>query len=312
MREHRRSIERNILPAIGSVRLDRLTARHLDDLYRSLLGRGLSPASIRRHHAILSAALRRAVKWDWLASNPAERASPPGISRQSTTTPSTEAVQHLVVAAQEVDPVLAAAIVLAAVTGARRGELCALRWSDVDSERRRLVLARSLTVTGRDAKLGPTKTHQRRDVAIDDALGAFISQRQVEQRAYAEMVGVELVKDPYLLSRSSDGAMPCLPDGLTHAYSRLAAKIGVGGHFHELRHYAATTSIASGADVRTVAGRLGHADPSTTLRIYAHAVEVRDRELAGMLGTAVLGPMNGKGKSDGAHQPSAAKTESTR
>jgi integrase len=131
-------------------------------------------------------------------------------------------------------------------------------------------------------------------VAVDEALGAFIIQRQAEQRAYAETVGVELVKDPYLLSRSADGAMPCLPDGLTHAYSRLAAETGVGGHFHELRHYAATTSIASGADVRTVAGRLGHADPSTTLRIYAHAVEARDRDLAGMLGTAVLGPMNGK------------------
>ena len=112
--------------------------------------------------------------------------------------------------------------------------------------------------------------------------------------------------DPYLLSRSADGAMPCLPDGLTHAYSRLAAKTGVGGHFHQLRHYAATTSIAGGADVRTVAGRLGHADPSTTLRIYAHAVEARDRELAGVLGAAVLGSMNGSGQSDRAHPP--AKT----
>jgi integrase len=307
MREHRRSVERNILPAIGSVRLDRLTARHLDDLYRSLLTRGLSPASVRRHHAILSAALRRAVKWDWLATNPAERASPPGLTRHTATAPSTEAVQHLVVAAQEEDPVLAAAVVLAAVTGARRGELCALRWSDVDWQRRTLTFARSLTVISQQANEGPTKTHQRRDVAIDDALGAFISQRQDEQHAYAETVGVELVNDPYLLSRSSDGAMPCLPDGLTHAYSRLAAKIGVGGHFHELRHYAATTSIASGADVCTVAGRLGLADPLTTLRIYAHAVEARDRELAGMLGTAVLGPMNGEAQSDRANPPTTTQ-----
>jgi integrase len=312
MREHRRSIERNILPAIGSVRLDRLTARHLDDLYRSLLARGLSPASVRRHHAILSAALRRAVKWDWLATNPAERASPPGLSRHTATAPSTDAVQCLVVAAQEEDPVLAAAVVLAAVTGARRGELCALRWSDVDWQRRTLTFARSLTVISQQASEAPTKTHQRRDVAIDDALGAFISQRQAEQLACAATVGVELVKDPYLLSRSSDGAMPCLPDGLTHGYSRLAAKTAVGGHFHELRHYAATTSIASGADVRTVAGRLGHADPSTTLRIYAHAVEVRDRELAGLLGTAVLGPMNGKTQSDRAHVPTTTKPERTR
>ena len=312
-REHRRSIERNILPAIGSLRLDRLTARHLDDLYRSMLGRGLSPSSVRRHHAILSAALRRAVKWDWLASNPAERASPPGGPLvTATTAPSTEAVQRLVAAAQDEDPVLVAAVVLAAITGARRGELCALRWSDVDWKRGTLTVARSLTVILRIATEGPTKTHQRRDIAIDDTLGAFIAERQAEQQAFAEIVSVELVTNPYLLSRSANGALPCLPDGLTQAYSRLAAKTGVDGHFHELRHYAATASIASGADVRTVAGRLGHADPSTTLRIYSHAVEARDRELAGVLSAAVLGSMNGKSQSDSAHSPASAEAKRTR
>jgi integrase len=312
MREHRRSVERNILPAIGSVRLDRLSPRHLDDLYRSLLERGLSPASVRRNHAILSAALRRAVKWEWLASNPAERASPPGVRRRTVTAPSTEAVHALVAAAQDEDPVLAAAIVLAAVTGARRGELCALRWSDVNWTTRTLTIARSLTVIRRNATEAPTKPHQRRDIAIDDSLGAFITRRQAEQRAYAGTVGVPLVNDPYLLSRAADGLTPCLPNGLTHAYSRIAAKLGPGGHFHQLRHYAATTSIASGSDVRTVAGRLGHADPSTTLRIYAHAVEARDRELAGLLGTAVLGSMDRLTQADGAHPPTPTESEGAR
>ncbi len=312
IREHRRSVERNILPAIGSIRLDRLTARHLDELYLSLLARGLSPTSVRRHHAILTAALRRAVKWDWLASNPAERASPPNTIHHAATAPPTEGVQRLVAVAQDEDPVLAAAIVFAAITGARRGELCALRWSDVDWERRTLTFTRSLTVIRGEATEGPTKTHQRRDIAIDDALGAFIVQRRTEQRAYAETVGVELDDDPYFLSRSADGARPCRPDGLTHAYSRLAAKTGVGGHFHQLRHYAATTSIAGGADVRTVAGRLGHADPSTTLRIYAHAVEAKDRELAGLLGAAVLGSVNGSRQSDRAHPPAAAEAKGAR
>ncbi len=132
------------------------------------------------------------MKWGWLASNPAERASPPGLTRHAATTPSTEAVQRLVLAAQEEDPVLVGAVVLAAVTGARRGELCALRWSDVDWQRRTLTVARSLTVIRQQANEGPTKTHQRRDIAIDDTLGAFISQRQVEQQAYAETVAWSL------------------------------------------------------------------------------------------------------------------------
>ncbi len=119
-------------------------------------------------------------------------------------------------------------------------------------------------------------------------------------------------QNPYLLSRSADGALPCLPDGLTQAYSRLAAKTGVGGHLHELRHYAATAAIASGADVRTVAGRLGHAEPSTTLRIYSRAVEARDRELAAMLSGAVLGSMNGNSEPDSAYSRASAEAKRTR
>jgi integrase len=56
-----------------------------------------------------------------------------------------------------------------------------------------------------------------------------------------------------------------------------------------LRHYAATIAIASGIDPRTVAGRLGHADASVTLRIYSHVLEAKDKEMASTLGAAVLG-----------------------
>jgi integrase len=312
MREHRRSIERNIVPAIGSIRLDRLTARQLDGLYSSLRARGLSPASVRRHHAILSAALGRAVKWDWLPSNPADKASPPKVHHHVASAPSTEDVQRIVTATREGDPMLATAVVLAAVTGARRGELCALHWSDLDWNRRTLLIGRSLTVIRREATEGPTKNHQRREIAIDDTLGAFIADRQREQRENAETVGVVLVADPYLLSRASDGSVPCRPDGLTHGYERMAAALGIDGHFHQLRHYAATTSIAAGSDVRTVANRLGHADPSTTLRIYAHAVEARDRELAGLLGTTILGTVNGHREPDRADTPAAAEPKRPR
>lgn len=289
MKSHRRCVEKDIKPAIGSLRLDRLTARHLDAFYRSLLDRGLSPATVRRHHSIISAALGRAVKWDMIGSNPAEKASPPGLTRTTAEAPSVEDVQRLVTAAEAEDAVLATAIALAATTGARRGELCALRWSNVDWEHRRIRIDQSLTVIKREESLGPTKTHQRRDVAIDEGLVQLLEGRREAQRAAAAACGVEPAADAFILSRSVDGRDPCLPDGLTSAYERLARKLGVGGHLHQLRHFAATIAIASGADVRTVSGRLGHADPSVTLKVYAHAVEARDRDLAGVLGAAVFG-----------------------
>jgi hypothetical protein len=104
-----------------------------------------------------------------------------------------------------------------------------------------------------------------------------------------------------VLSPSGDGSSPYIPDTLTDYYKRAAKKLGVATHFHELRHFSATTAIAGGADVRTVAGRLGHADPSVTLKVYAHVLEARDRDLAGYLGSTVLGTLAaGPGAATGA------------
>lgn len=280
----------NIAPIIGEVRIDKLTGHQLDEFYRHLASRGLSPASVRRHHSLLHVALARAVKWGLIAHNPADRATPPGVRKAEVVTPSVERVQRLIAAAEGAkDPVLATAIAVAAVTGCRRGELCALRWSDIDWPRQELRVARSLSVIRGVASEGPTKTHQNRCLAIDPVLGAVLARRREEQERWASAVGRTLCRDPYLLSRSAHGELPCLPDGLSHAYKRLCTRLGMEGHFHELRHFAATTAIASGADVRTVAGRLGHADPSVTLRVYSHALEARDRDLAAVLGRAVLG-----------------------
>jgi len=182
---------------------------------------------------------------------------------------------------------MATAIFLGAVTGLRRGELCALRWSSVHLEEGLLDVAESLTVIGGQVTVGGTKTHQARRMALDTSAVDAIGRRVAYQRWLAERTGVDLVADPWLLSRRANGADPPLPDGVTQAFSRYCKALGMPYHFHELRHFLATVGVASGQDVRTVAGRLGHADPSMTLRVYAHAQEVTDRELARLVGEAV-------------------------
>ncbi len=310
MHKYREMAERSVKPALGTVRIDKLSPRQLDGFYARLSGRGLSPATLRRQHALLHAALGRAVKWGLIVANPADRATPPGLKRSAVTVPSAVQVRQLIAGAdQEGDTLLATAIALGAVSGARRGELCALRWSDVDWKLGILRVERSLTVIRQQVSEGPTKTHQVRKLAIDDVLAAFLTARFQQQQAYAEQVGVPLCADPYVLSRSADGSEPCLPDGLSHAYERLARRLGLRSHLHELRHFSATTAIAAGSDVRTVANRLGHADPSVTLRVYAHALEARDRELAGVLSNAVLGAVNGRAQLDQAHPPAPAQRE---
>ena len=136
--------------------------------------------------------------------------------------------------------------------------------------------------------MGDTKTHQVRDVALDPAAVELLAERRLEQEKYATTVGAELVRDAYVLSRHADGSQPCLPDGLGRAYWRLTREMGIKSRFHDLRHFSATQLIGAGIDVRTVAGRLGHADASTTLRVYSHVLAERDRAAAEHLGGLVL------------------------
>ncbi|HUB71332.1 MAG TPA: site-specific integrase [Acidimicrobiales bacterium] len=288
--EYRRLATHDIFPALGTKRIDRLTARDIDSYYRSLLEHGLSPASIRRSHALLHASLGRAVKWGLIGTNPVDRASPPTTRRPQVTAPSVTDVTKLIAAARgREDSVLSTAIALAAVTGMRRGELCGLRWSDVDPHQRRLTVSRSLTVTPGQIHIGDTKTHQTRDVALDPAMIGLLDERRLEQEKYARTVGTELVSDPYVLSRDADGSRPCLPDGLGRAYWRLARQSAIPTRFHDLRHFSATQLVGAGIDIRTVAGRLGHADASTTLRVYSHLLAERDRAAAEHLGALALG-----------------------
>lgn len=288
--EYRREARHDILPALGTKRIDKLTARDMDSFYRSLLERGLSPASVRRQHALLHASLGRAVKWGLIGTNPADRASPPATRQAQVEAPAVDDVIRLVEAARaKGGGVLATAMVLAAVTGMRRGELCALRWSDIDLKQGMVRVSRSLTTRGDQQWEGDTKTHQRRDVALDPATVALLVERRAGQEKYAAQIGTEVAADAYVLSTHADGSEPCLPDTLGRTYWRLAHEIGVRTRFHDLRHFAATQAIAAGIDVRTVAGRLGHADPAITLRVYSHVVAERDRAAAELLGGLVLG-----------------------
>jgi integrase len=115
----------------------------------------------------------------------------------------------------------------------------------VDWGRRSLTIARSLTVIDGVATAGDTKTHQRRTIALDDALGAVLDRRRADQEAYAAKVGVTLVADPFILSPSADGTTAYNPDTLTDYYKRAAKRLGITTHFHELRHFAATTAKMS-------------------------------------------------------------------
>ncbi len=104
--------------------------------------------------------------------------------------------------------------------------------------------------------------------------------------ALADELGLEVPNDGFVFSRSLVGAEPYMPALVTKFATRMARAAGVKTHLHEMRLFSATEMIAAGIDVRTAAGRLGHADPSVTLPVYRHALEQSDREAAAALGRA--------------------------
>jgi len=312
--ENRRKIDGRIRPALGKVRLDKLQPDKLDALYRRWLSEGLAPATVHKYHSILSAACRQAVKWGWIDRAPTERATPPPIASKEIRVPTPEQLTALIKAAESSDPVLATAIALAALTGARRGELVALHWSDVDLVSGRVQIAKSLTVANGEQHIGPTKTHAVRGVALDDVCVEVLNRRWEYMIQLSEEAESPLVADPYVLSYNANGAVPANPDTFTHRFTAvceamekpaleelrktmptakrtdLAAGERWPFRFHDLRHFSVTTLIAAGVDVRTVAARHGHAQVTMTLNRYAHALPERDREAAGILGRALSSP----------------------
>ena len=97
-----------------------------------------------------------------------------------------------------------------------------------------------------------------------------------------------------MFTRSVDGTELWVPNEVTKVFISLRNKVGLKNvRLHDLRHFAATRLLAAGVPVRTVSGRLGHANAATTLGVYAHVVEESDREAADALG-AVLATQPGK------------------
>jgi integrase len=294
--ENRRKIEKSIKPRLGNLRIAKLTPGNLNDAYDGWLQSGLSPTTVHHLHAIISAALNYVVRRGDLAVSPAARAEPPPNESKIPSVPTVEELAALIQCAKEDDAVFATVVLLAATTGARRGELAALRWSDVDFAAGTVTISKSLTVTGRRAEqnlhIGPTKTRQQRRIALGDRGVTVLSEHWDHMRNLAEQVGVPLVDDPYVFARPYrvDGNDPCLPDTWTTKFSVLCKKAGVGHfRFHDLRHWNATQLIGAGHDIRTVSGRLGHAQTSMTLDRYAHALPVGDAAAAAEIGALLPG-----------------------
>jgi integrase len=291
LREYRRIADKTLRPALGSVLVRDLSAKDLDRLYRSLTKKGNKATTVRRVHALVSVALHQARKWGMVKVNVAQDATPPAVHSAEISAPDPDEVRRIVAAAEEIEPSLAALLLVAALTGCRRGELCALRWTDLDEDARTLRIERSVYETkGGGVGEKGTKGHQARLVPLDDFALAVFRRHRAAVDELAVKLDLPIAPDAFVFSRSPQGLEPLYPDTVSKFTTRVAKAAGVDAHLHGLRHYTATQAVAGGMDLVTVAAFLGHKDSTTTARFYAHSVEGKRREMAGLLGRALALP----------------------
>lgn len=277
-------IRHHLEPHLGHLAVAKLTTADIDDLYGHLLRRGgadgrpLSAGTVHRIHVVLHRALAQAVRWDWVWINPASTASPPKYRPSEIRPPSPEQVAALIASTTKTDPSLAVFLRMAATTGARRSQLLALRWRDVDHERGALTFTRALVDGPGGPVLAPTKTGRTYRVELDPLTIELL--RGAHPNTYG--------RDDFVFAHG-DGK-PWRPNHVTKRF--IAARTAAGlPHFrlHDLRHFMATQMLAAGVPIVTVSQRLSHARASTTLNVYAHAVPGGDRAAANAL-AALLDP----------------------
>jgi integrase len=247
--------------------------------------RPMSPKTIRQIHAILSGAFVAAVRWEWIDRNPAASAKLPKTRHRSPTSPTPTDVAAVIAAAkgQELD-LLALYVWLAAVTGARRGELCGLQWADIDLDAGLVHIAFSYFVRGGQKIRKDTKTHQDRYLAIDAVTAAVLAERKQAVQALLATTDVKLAPTAYVFASDLLGLTPWNPDWVTHKVAEVAEGAGVSLNIKALRHYTASQLLAGGIDLRNTAARLGHGGGgATTLRHYADPVSEVDRRAAAYL-----------------------------
>jgi integrase len=204
-------------------------------------------------------------------------------------------VARLLAAAAERDPEWAVWLRLDAMTGARRGELCAIRISKIDWSTGELRMDRNIIHAkgpgGRDQLLEvPTKADTVKRPVLDPLTLQLVRELVCRKKEGALRCGVRLRRDAYLFSADPEGRRPLRPQLMTKRFMAARDRLGLEGmRLHDLRHWAATSMLSKGIPVQTAAGRLGN-DPRTLLRVYSHFLPGADREAGELLAGLVDGP----------------------
>ncbi len=274
----------------GAVPLEELKNRHIDKYIQKKLADGLSPTSIGTHIRVLRSAFKQAVAWEMIYRNPCEAVKSPSKAHYKAKVLTSEQVlQMLDHFAKYEGGRFYLPILLAASTGMRRGEVCGLRWQDVDLDGRNIVVRHTRFVRDKQLVLAPVKTKKsNRDNPVPTRLLFALKIEERRQAANKLRLG-----DDYAFGDDYDkvGFVWCWDDGSAPSTDELTRHFKTGMteaglpviRFHDLRHTCATLLLEDGVDMKTVSEQLGHSTMYITSDLYAHVTEkMRSQVLSSM------------------------------
>ena len=272
------------LPVLGNLKLTELRPEHFRQLYANLrkvknqkTGKPLSECTVEGVHACLCGILSDAMEGGFLDHNPAWRTYRYAGKKKEKAIADEATTQRLITALEEESLKYETYFKLIIATGMRRGECCGLQWGDINWQERSIHIQRNVVkVTGEDIIVKETKTVAGdRYVYFSLEMESLLKEFQRECAWEAETYDNRKLEDTDYIFRRHGYRLPMTPTTFTWRFKLILKKHGLPAalNVHSLRHTNASLLIAGGADVATVAGLLGHSQPSTTLDIYTHAFD---------------------------------------
>ena len=286
--ERYRGLARNqIKPHLGSIQLQKLRPADIAGWIQTLIGSGkLSTRSIRAAHGVLRTAINHAAAIEIVERNVASIIKPPAPERAEITILTADEIADALeqMEGHSLYPIVALAI----GTGARRGEIAALRWSDFDLDAATVRIERSLEQTKEGLRIKAPKTAAgRRTVSLPAFAVKAIRNHRREQLELRLALGAGALPGAAPVFGDVEGNWP-KPESISDRWRDVIKRRKIPKvTFHALRHSHASALIAAGLDVVNVSRRLGHASPALTLGVYSHLFKNNDEEAAAAIDDAL-------------------------
>jgi integrase len=286
----------NLIPALGGIPLSKLKPEHISDAYSKALagGRldgkgGLSPQSVRFMHRVLKQALAQAVKWGTVGRNVASLVKPPKVPRIEMRTLDVDQTATMIGLAR--GSAIFVPILLGALCGLRRGEICALRWRNVDLGSGQLSVVASLEEVRGGVREKSPKNGRGRTVALPPMLIAELRRHRLQQAEWLLRLGVRLTDDHYVCTREDGETV--WPTSIGRAFQTFLGRHRLPKiRFHDLRHSHATHMLASNIHPKVVQERLGHSSIGITLDTYSHVLPGMQEDAAAKVDAVLQAAMN--------------------